>query len=136
MAKECTLNKYTSVSPAPGRRQRVYLAAPIATYRTPRYDWAIAQVHAHFPEYQLLSPRELYTRADDCLAQWPATCSELSALVFITDGDDWIGFGVWREIHDAAFTGVRVWHLHQDGLLPFHEIGFDAFQPHNWRQYA
>jgi hypothetical protein len=56
--------------------------------------------------------------------------------VLLADPDGWVSSSAWRAIHDAAFTGVPIWHLRLDEFLPFHEIGFDAFQPINWRQYA
>ena len=119
------MTKYTSVSPRRGRRRCVYLAAPIPTYRTSRYAWALAQVREQFPDHELLSARDLYVSTEDWLAKWPTTLPTLDALVFIAAADRTIGAGVFREIVDARSRGLPVWHLSDSAtLIPLPQVHF------------
>src|SRR5690242_15626639 len=118
------MTDYTSAPLSSGSALHIYLAAPMGTYYTPRYEWALSQVRTHFPDHELISAREQYSSNADWCARWPAMCSTLSALVFIADPEGWIGLGVWCEIHYAKKMDLPVWYLCDQGLLPFHEIGF------------
>src|SRR4051812_39425533 len=90
------------------RSARVYLGAPMQTYRHHAYDDALARIRARFPDASILSPRELFTSNRDWLDQWPLILPTLDALVFITDRDGWIGKGVHKEVLDAASLAIPV----------------------------
>lgn len=114
----------------------VYIASPLTTYQTPRYDGMCATVRTLFPHADVLPARGLFASNAEWRSRWPALLPTLAAVVFFTDDAGWIGKGVWMEIIGAAHAGVPVALLTDGGSL--HDIGsltFDVDED-DWRQYA
>jgi len=51
--------------------QRIYIASPIATYQSPRYDQKLAQIARHFPGAEILQARHLFDSTADWRRRWP-----------------------------------------------------------------
>lgn len=115
---------------------KVYVASPLTTYQTPRYDCMCATVRTLFPHADVLPARGLFASNAGWRARWPALLPTLAAVVFFTDDAGWIGKGVWAEISGAAHAGVPVALLTDGGSL--YDIGSLAFHvdEDDWRQYA
>jgi hypothetical protein len=98
----------------PDDAPRIYVASPLTTYRTPRYDAKLAQIGARFPAATLLPARDLFRSTAEWHEQWPLLLPTLTTLVFFTEIEGTIGLGVWSEVHDAA-EGIPVWYLDDAG---------------------
>ncbi|MDQ3642776.1 MAG: hypothetical protein M3450_15225 [Actinomycetota bacterium] len=98
----------------PHPAQRVYVASPLTTYRTSRYEAKLAQVIEQFPDATLLPARDLFRSTADWRTRWPALLPTLTELVFFAETDGTIGLGVWSELHDAADC-IPVWYLDDAG---------------------
>ncbi len=98
----------------PDATPRVYVASPLTTYRTARYDAKLVQIGQRFPTATLLPARDLFRSTADWRERWPALLPTLAALVFFADIDGTIGLGVWSEVHDAA-DRIPVWYLDDAG---------------------
>lgn len=95
----------------------VYLAAPIYTYKTPRYEQALAWVHRQFPHVRVVNARDAFLSNADWRARWPLLLDHMHTLVFIADESGFIGKGVWQEVTDARACGLLVLWLGYDGML-------------------
>lgn len=116
---------------------RVYVASPLSTYRTPRYDLMAACVRRHFPGADVLMPLDLFTSNSDWLAKWPAILPTLSAFVAFTDEEGWVGRGVWTEVRDARAHGVPVSVLDDAGCLcPWQSVRIAERRPDDWTRTA
>lgn len=98
---------------ANGVVRRVYVASPITTYGTPRYDLKLALIAQHFPRAEILQPRHLFQSTAEWQKRWPRILSTLTDLVFFAEIDRTIGLGVWSELQDAA-DRLPVWFLSDD----------------------
>lgn len=87
---------------------RVYIASPISTYGTARYDAMVSRVRSHFPESDILPARDLFTSNADWRRKWPVILPTLDAVVFFDDDDGCIGAGTEQEITDAQSAGIPV----------------------------
>lgn len=104
-----------SQRPAPPHpAQRVYVASPLTTYRTPRYGAKLAEINERFPDATLLPARDLFRSTADWRERWPELLPTLTGLVFFAEIDGTIGLGVWSELHDAA-DRMPVWYLDDAG---------------------
>ncbi len=94
--------------------RRVYVASPITTYRTPRYDLKLVLIAQHFPRAEILQPRHLFQSTADWRRRWPRILPTLTDLVFFAETDRTIGLGVWSEPDQDAARCVPVWFLADD----------------------
>lgn len=90
--------------------RRVYVASPMATYRSSRYDRKVEAIIERYPAADLFRARDLYRSNADWQHQWPLLVPTLTDLVFFAEIDGAIGLGVWSELHDAAGL-MPVWFL-------------------------
>lgn len=115
----------------------VYLAAPLTTYRTKRYDRALTHVRKRFPRATILDARSAWTSTADWRARWPTVLPTLAAAVVIADGEGWIGAGVVKEVDDALAAGVPVWYLSEHGALyPWDAVTLSDRRPDNWQRHV
>lgn len=90
---------------------RIYVASPISTYNTARYDVMVSRVRRHFPGSDILPARDLFRSNDDWRRKWPVILPTLDAVVFFDDDDGCIGAGTEQEIADASSSGIPVFFL-------------------------
>lgn len=121
---------------APSPR-RIYVASPLSTYSTKRYDRMLGHITTSFPEAKLLPARSLYASNRDWLCQWPDVLNSIDAVVVFTDEGGWVGHGVWTELSDAALAGLPVWIIRDDGaLFTLDGAQVVTIDEDDWRQYA
>ncbi len=85
--------------------ENVYLAAPLSTFATPRYDAALALIRERHPHARILSPRDAFKSNADWLEQWPSIRPTITALYLLTgDGSyyDYIAAGCLKEWWDVT----------------------------------
>src|SRR5437879_6387162 len=87
--------------PARGTGERVYLAAPKAEYQSLRHQRLAALVQRLFPNADIIEARTAFVDTDDWRANWPAIAASITALIFLSTPDGWIGRGVLAEIEEA-----------------------------------
>jgi hypothetical protein len=123
---------------SPSRRLLVYVASPLATYQTARYDRMLAQAQAHFPDADLLPARGLYHDSAHWRATWPQHLRRITGLLFFADPDSSIGRGVFAELADAKRRGLPLHYLRGDGtLIPCDEVVVELLDDGvSWRRYA
>ncbi len=117
--------------------RRFYVASPVGTYRTERYDRMLARIAARFPDGELVPARGLFASNDDWRRRWPVILGTVDALCVFTDEAGWIGLGVWTEVRDATIRNLPVVVLGDDGA--FHtldSVRIVAIDPEDWQQYA
>jgi hypothetical protein len=93
------------------------VAAPLATFGTPRYGANLARLRAHFPNAELAPARELFPSTVDWRRRWDGVLAGLAAVVFFDDGEGWVGAGVLAEVGGAAERDLPVWFLADHGRL-------------------
>jgi hypothetical protein len=112
-----SVNHKKNTTAPPARRDRVssetihhriYVASPISTYTTARYDAMLTRVRRHFPASDILPARDLFTSNADWRRTWPVILPTLDAVVFFDDDDGCIGAGTEQEIADAQSAGIPV----------------------------
>lgn len=111
---------------------RVYLASPLSTYGTERYERALESVRAKFPRASILPARDLFASNADWRERWRGIVRTLAAVVFFDDADGCIGAGTEQEITDAYRAGVPVLFLTPppfDALMPCDGSGAVEFWP-------
>src|SRR5262249_53204282 len=86
----------------------VYVASPLSTYQTKRYDLMLAYARRHFLDADLLPARGLYRDTAHWRQSWPRQLHRITTLVFFAATDGSIGRGVVTEIEDARRHGVPV----------------------------
>ena len=96
----------------------LYLAAPLTTYNTARYDWAVSQARREFPQHVLLSARDLCTSTADWRVKWPRLLPTLDTIVFISEPDGAIGIGVFLEVAQMLARGRPAYYLAEQGRFP------------------
>jgi hypothetical protein len=104
-----------------GVRELIYLASPISTYPTYRYDLALCRIEARFPAADVIPARRERRDSADWLARWPATVRTLDRLVYFPAADRTIGAGVAREVIDAYALRLPV-HLLDGQRLRDHSV--------------
>ncbi len=92
----------------PIKRRGVYLASPLPTYGTARYDRVANLIRAKYSSEPLVEPRDLYASNEDWRNPWPGTVATIARLVFFANPDKSIGAGVLRELADAQWQGVPI----------------------------
>jgi hypothetical protein len=120
------------------RRLLLYVASPMATYQTPRYDQMLAHARQHFQDGNLMPARDLYSSNAHWQATWPQHLKRIDGVVFFTDTDLTIGKGVVAELSDALRRGVPIHYLQDDGsLLPYKQVAVEVLDGGaSWRKYA
>lgn len=111
---------------------RVYVACPLSTMDTPRYNTMLSRIRELVPDAQLLSARDLFRSNADWRARWPALLPTLDAVVFFDDAEGCIGAGTEQEISDAWRVGIPVFFLPSppfDTLIPCDASGGVEFWP-------
>jgi hypothetical protein len=116
---------------------RVYVASPLSTYRTPRYDAMVARVRVLFPQAEILPAREVFRSNADWRARWACIMPTLAAVVVFPDTGGWIGAGVWKEVHDARNHGIPVYVLDDAGdVRGWEAIRLMERRPDDWQRTA
>jgi len=113
----------------------VYIASPIQTYWTTRYDDMVRVVGERFGDE--LQARYLFTSNSQWLDEWPHTLQNISAVIFFDDETGWIGKGVLKEINDAVQLKIPVYYI--DDQFTFHAVDEFKIEEHvdnPWRRYA
>lgn len=128
--------EYTVVNLRRTTTRRIYMASSLSTYKTPEYDRNLERISELFPHAEILAPRDLFTSNADWLNKWPGIVVQIDALVFFQDAQDFIGYGVWTEIHDAITHGVPVYLLADSSLHLWPDVEISERRPTNWRQFA
>jgi hypothetical protein len=111
---------------------RVYVASPLSTFLTDRYDTQLARLQKLLPNAELVPARELFTSNADWRQQWPALLRTLDVVVFFDDDDGCIGAGTVQEICGAWSSGIPVFFLPwppTDALIPCNESSQVTFEP-------
>lgn len=115
----------------------VYFAAPVSTYSTNRYGRLLSAARQHFRTADILEARTLFTSNAHWRATWPNLVHRIDALVFIHDGEGFIGRGVWREIADCERNGKPIHFLDDSGRLhPREFFTLGERNERDWRRYA
>ncbi len=128
---------FTTGPPARQRKPAVYVASPLGTYHSPRYDRLLKVVRRQFPRGRVIPARGLFRDSNHWRSAWPILLSSISILVFFPDVCGWIGFGVWRELRDVAALGRPVFLLLDDGrLVPLQHVTFGPVRNDDWIHYA
>lgn len=125
-------------SDATTRNNTVYLASPLATYYTERYNHMLEAVRRHFPDSEILPARNLYHDNEHWRATWPVHLKRISAVAFFSDTDGTIGKGVYQEVWDATVRSIPVRYLQDDGtLLPDDQVELALIDDgDDWRKFA
>lgn len=120
--------EYSTAQGAPTHRpfrkaapNRIYVASPLSTYGTARYDAMVSRVRSHYPDADILPARDLFGSNAHWRRKWPVILPTLDAVVFFDDDDGCIGAGTEQEIADAASAGIPVFFLTPppfDRLIP------------------
>lgn len=135
-AKNTAQGAYDDVGQLPTLAGEVYLAAPITTYRSGQYDCALRWLRTNYPHATIVSARDAFRDRVDWLARWRGVLSRCAALVFITDGEDFIGRGVDGEITFARARPILVLMLNGAGrLVPYHHLSFTPPNAGDWQRY-
>lgn len=109
----------------PSPPPRIYLASPLSTYRTPRYDAVLALIEARYPHAELLPARSLFQSNEEWRQRWPGLLATLTDLVFFAVPDGSVGLGVWCEVQDAA-DRMPVWFVDAaDHWHPLDSVALD-----------
>lgn len=117
--------------------RRVYVASPLSTYHTPRYEAMLAHIAARFPAAEILPARDLFGSTAEWRARWPQTLASIDAICVFPDESRWVGRGVWTEVRDAAAAGLPVWVVADDGIIhTLDDVRIISIDPEDWRQYA
>ncbi len=115
----------------------VYVASPLTTYDTPRYDAMVSGARAHFPQATILPARDLFASNDDWRARWPDMLPTLAAVVVFAGDAGWIGAGVWAEVRDARKRGIPVYVLDDAGRLRrWESVRIIERRPDDWNRAA
>lgn len=118
------------------RKAVIYLAAPKTEYPTARYRRLATLAKERFPGAELIEARTAFVDICDWRERWPHVLRQISALVFCTTPDGWIGRGVWTEI-DTARHGVPVHYLTEGGaLVPYDRLSFSHPNPDHWTRHV
>jgi len=94
-----------------------YLASPLPTYGTARYDRILQLICAMYPNEQILEPRLLFASHEDWRARCPGVLGRVARVVFFANDDGSLGAGVVRELHDARWHNVPIAFASDDGAL-------------------
>lgn len=114
---------------------RIYVASPISTYTTARYDTMLSRVRSRFPDSHILPARDLFKSNADWRRKWPVILPTLDAVVFFDDDDGCIGAGTEQEIADAQSADIPVSFLTPppfDRLIPCESQGDDSGTVEFW----
>lgn len=103
-----------SISPGP---LRIYLASPVGTFGTVRYQRQLAAARRHFPDAAIVEPCHLFLDTADWRRHWDYLITTLDVVVFFTSPAGGIGFGVYKEMVDARRAGLLVYWLNEAGRL-------------------
>lgn len=115
----------------------VYLASPLSTYHTPRYDRMCEHVRNLFPNATVLPARDCgFTRAT-WLPRWRTMLPTLVAVVFFRDEAGMIGKGVYTEILDADARGLPIWMVDDAGMAHHaDDLWYGDPDEADWRAYV
>lgn len=111
---------------------RVYIACPLSTMDTPRYNAMLARVRELVPDADFLPARDLFASNAEWRARWSTLLATLDAVIFFDDDDGCIGAGTEQEITDAWLAGIPVFFLPSppfDALIPCDASGSVEFWP-------
>ena len=98
---------------------------PVTVFGSVSHERAVAAVRARFPGAEVLDASALFADSADWRRRWPRIVRTLDYLVFIADANGVIGAGVFQEVLDARFHGVRVEYLTARGAFqPIEDVGF------------
>jgi len=93
----------------------VYIASPISTFSTPRYDRMVAHVRARFPDHEILTARGLWESPESWRQLWPLLHPRLTRIIAFSDEDGRVGAGVVQEILDGNAASIPIEFVTEDG---------------------
>ena len=109
----------------PAVRERVYIAAPISSFGSPRYERMLGQLREALPEAEMVEARRAFRSNEHWRSHWPEILAGINRLAFLTADDGTIGAGVFQELMDARFAGLTVELITDEGsLLPLEALVF------------
>ena len=90
---------------------RWYLASPMSTYRTERYDAMVDLVRAKLGPVTEPLTKDMFVSNLQWLAALPEILSQVVGVAFFADGDGFLGMGVVKEVDAAVALGLPVFFL-------------------------
>ncbi len=137
MTTQCIPSQHPcDLSPITGQ---VYVASPLHTFSTARYNTELQRIRTHFPHADIMPARGLFTSNADRKRGWPGILTTIDALVFFADDDGYVGLGVWTELCHADERGIPIWYQAPHGRL--YEFGDSdavevSLRPWDSKQFA
>lgn len=115
----------------------IYIASPVSTYTTSRYDKVRELVHTQFPDDVIYAARGMYANSEDWISQWPTIAKRMDICVYFAAADGTYGRGVYHELESffAAHKPVyyaRLKTLVLETTFPLHIIN----NGESWIRYA
>ncbi|MHB8324795.1 MAG: hypothetical protein ACYDEA_03470 [Candidatus Dormibacteria bacterium] len=101
----------------PREWRRVYLASPIPTYWTRRYERHLERLQGLAPAAQIVEPRNLGWDSGAWLAEGREVIAGCDALVAFGLAGGVIGRGVWQELVWARELGLATFHIKLSGPM-------------------
>ncbi len=121
----------------PRDRPLVYVASPITTYPTRRYERMLARVRARFPDCRVLAARDMGFTPANWPRRWARILLRLDHLIAFPGRSRVIGAGVLKELFDAQVFGIPTHVLTDEGaFIPLGRVGFSFIAGGNLRQFA
>lgn len=95
----------------------LYVASPIPTYDTIRYDRMLSLIRHALPTTDVLPARGCFADTATWLREWPAILQRIDGLIFFDDGQGVVGRGVYHEVCTTMAAGKPTVYLSNDGLF-------------------
>jgi len=102
-------------TPSDESERCIYIASPVSTYQSRRYDLMSSRVAQRYPGATIMVARGMYESSHDWRKKWPEVLPRIDEFVFFAELDGTVGMGVCKELHDADMGGIPIWYLHHDG---------------------
>ncbi|MDX2059483.1 MAG: hypothetical protein SFV24_16855 [Gemmatimonadales bacterium] len=114
----------------------IYLSGPAPMHHTAAWRAATQALQAQFPGVPIWSATDVFRSRAEWRHRLVTRLSDCGALVFLADGDGWIGKGVDTEIAAARGVGLAVGWLMPGGvLLAIHDVELGTPDETDWAHY-
>lgn len=119
------------------RKKRLYIACSMHLFESRMYRNRIEKIHADYPEYDLLEPKNLFYSTEEWLANWKHILARIDLLIFFVDRHSSIGKGTYKEVVDCMHAKVPVVLLTSKGeYISLSDVQFTKGNESNWNYYS
>lgn len=115
----------------------LYVAAPKSIYNTIKFNMYLSKIFADNPTYEIKIAKYEFGDSGHWKSVWLSLAPLIDKLIFVSDEDGFIGYGLWCELHTVLPETEIVYLTPEYEYVPMNRLAIQIFNEGLcWRHFS